>query len=73
MPLCSAFLLNTNHTNHTEERAMETVTLSDVNVGTIEFDETRGGTTVAKFSVADNHRNRDGEETTAWTRCKAYG
>ena len=52
---------------------METVTLSDVNVGTIEFDETRGGTTVAKFSVADNHRNRDGEETTAWTRCKAYG
>ena len=52
---------------------MEIRTLTEVNVGSIEFDQTDKGTSVCKFSVADNYQDRDNNDVTAWTNCKAYG
>lgn len=52
---------------------METVVLSDVNIGNLDMKETNGGTSKAELSLADNMEDRDGNEVTAWHNATAYG
>lgn len=53
---------------------MEIRTIGPARVGEPEFDTTANkGTPVAKFGVAENFEDRDGNEITVWTNCKAYG
>jgi single-stranded DNA-binding protein len=52
---------------------METVALSDVNIGNLDMTETNGGTVKAELSLADNQTDRDGNEVTGWHNAVCYG
>jgi len=48
-------------------------TIPDVPVRSLEFEETRGGTLVAKFAVVKDVQDNSGNEFPVWQDCKAYG
>lgn len=52
---------------------MEIRTYTEVMLQNLEMDETDGGTTVAKFSIVEDHTDRSDNEFGVWQNCRVYG